>query len=69
MHDDPYLDFVTELQITNHALFYIYFFAIFWISIDTGFPIPAKAESNLDASQVINIGMVEIAAEMLEVGS
>ena len=36
---------------------------------DTGFSIPAKAESNLDASQVINIGMVEIAAEMLEVGS
>lgn len=29
----------------------------------------AKAESNLDASQVINIGMIEIAAEMLEVSA
>lgn len=27
----------------------------------------AQVESNLDASQVINIGMMEIAAEMLEV--
>ena len=44
----------------------IAFFLILEIYSET-FLILAKAESNLDASQVINIGMIEIAAEMLEV--
>lgn len=35
--------------------------------IDALFPLTAKVDSNLDASQVTNIGMIEIAAEMLEV--
>ena len=45
-----------KIPITIFTLFYSFFH-----------PFAAKIDSNLDASQVTNIGMIEIAAEMLEV--